>query len=121
MAKVTYRGVQYDTNDSKQVKSQKVQETYRGVKFEKELTAAQLQLNKFERRVLLPSFFCVIINKMKIPMNKGKLKVLVMALKEVVSELESEIYSDVDAYKQSNYEEHVGEIANYDEVFEDDE
>ena len=70
---------------------------------------------------MLPSFFCVIINKMKIPMNKGKLKVLVMALKEVVSELESEIYSDIDAYKQSNYEEHVGEIANYDEVFEDDE
>ena len=54
-------------------------------------------------------------------MNKGKLKVLVRALKEVVSELESEIYSDVDAYKQYNYEEHVGEIANYDEVFEDDE
>ena len=54
-------------------------------------------------------------------MNKGKLKVLVMALKEVVSELESEIYSDVDAYKQSNYEEHVRAMANYDEVFEDDE
>ena len=54
-------------------------------------------------------------------MNKGKLKVLVMALKEVVSELESEIYSDVDAYKQANYDEHVGSIANYDEVFEDDE
>jgi len=58
---------------------------------------------------------------MKIPMNKGKLKVLVMALKEVVSELESEIYSDVDAYKQSNHEQHVGASANYDEVFEDDE
>ena len=40
MAKVTYLGVQYDTNDSKQVKTQKVQETYRGIKFEKELTAA---------------------------------------------------------------------------------
>ena len=40
MAKVTYRGVQYDTNDSKQVKSQKVVLTYRGVKSEKELTAA---------------------------------------------------------------------------------
>ena len=40
MAQVTYRGVQYDTNDSKQVKSQKDQETYRGIKFEKELTAA---------------------------------------------------------------------------------
>ena len=40
MAQVTYRGVQYDTNERKQVKSQKVQETYRGVKFEKELTSA---------------------------------------------------------------------------------
>jgi len=40
MAQVTYRGVQYDTNDSKQVKSQKSQLTYRGVKFNKELTAA---------------------------------------------------------------------------------
>ena len=40
MAQVTYRGVQYDTNERKQVKSQKVQETYRGIKFEKELTAA---------------------------------------------------------------------------------
>ena len=40
MAQVTYRGVQYDTNERKQVKSQKVQETYRGIKFEKELTSA---------------------------------------------------------------------------------
>ena len=42
MAQVTYRGVKYDTNDSKQAKSQKVTLTYRGVKSEKELTAAQL-------------------------------------------------------------------------------
>ena len=54
-------------------------------------------------------------------MDKGKLKVLVMALKEVVSELESEIYSDVNAYNQSNYGKHVGATASYDEVFEDDE
>ena len=40
MAQVTYRGVQYDTNERKQAKSQKVQETYRGIKFEKELTSA---------------------------------------------------------------------------------
>ena len=33
---------------------------------------------------MIPFFFYAIINKMKIPMNKGKLKVLVMALKEVV-------------------------------------
>ena len=32
-------------------------------------------------------------------MNKAKLKVLVMALKEIVEELESEVYSDVDAYQ----------------------
>ena len=51
-------------------------------------------------------------------MNKAKLKVLVRALKEIVEELESEIYSDVDAYKQPN---HVGAVTSYDEVFEDDE
>tara|TARA_B100001029_G_scaffold164835_1_gene156018 strand:+ start:902 stop:1066 length:165 start_codon:yes stop_codon:yes gene_type:complete len=54
-------------------------------------------------------------------MNKSKLKVLIMALKEIVEELESEVYSDVDAYKQENYEENVGSMADYDEVFEDDE
>ena len=46
-------------------------------------------------------------------MNSGKLKVLLMALKEVVEELESEIYSDVEAYQPVP----VGE---YDEVFDDD-
>ena len=40
MAQVTYRGVKYDTNDSKQVKTQQVKETYRGVKFNKELATA---------------------------------------------------------------------------------
>ena len=40
MAKVTYRGGQYDTNERKQAKAQKVVLTYRGVKSEKELTAA---------------------------------------------------------------------------------
>ena len=40
MAQVTYRGVKYDTNDSKQVKTQQVSLTYRGVKAEKELATA---------------------------------------------------------------------------------
>ena len=40
MAQVTYRGVQYDTNERKQAKPNKSQLTYRGVKFEKELAAA---------------------------------------------------------------------------------
>ena len=54
-------------------------------------------------------------------MNKAKLKVLVRALKEIVEELDSEIYSDVDSYKQENYEQNVSSLADYDEVFEDDE
>tara|TARA_Y100001963_G_scaffold122652_1_gene172092 strand:+ start:123 stop:296 length:174 start_codon:yes stop_codon:yes gene_type:complete len=52
-------------------------------------------------------------------MNKGKLKVLVRALKEIVEELESEIYSDVDSYKYENYEQQVP-TTDYDEVFDDD-
>ena len=41
MAKVTYRGVSYDTDTRKQaVASQKVEETYRGIKFQKELASA---------------------------------------------------------------------------------
>ena len=50
-------------------------------------------------------------------MNKGKLKVLVMALKEVVDELESEIYSDVDAYK--NNEAVSARNFDYDEMYDD--
>ena len=46
-------------------------------------------------------------------MNRGKLKVLVMALKEVVEELESEIYSDIEAYQSVS-------VGDYEEVFEDD-
>ena len=42
-------------------------------------------------------------------MNKAKLKVLVMALKEIVEELESEVYSDVDAYQsmQVSHQNHL--------------
>ena len=52
-------------------------------------------------------------------MNKGKLKVIVRALKEIVEELESEIYSDVDSYKYENYKQEVP-TTDYDEVFDDD-
>ena len=40
MAQVTYRGVKYDTTESKQAHTHKVEETYRGVKFSKELATA---------------------------------------------------------------------------------
>ena len=39
MAKVTYRGVAYDTDTRKAQQTHKVEETYRGIKFQKELTA----------------------------------------------------------------------------------
>ena len=39
MAQVTYRGVKYDTNDSKNQHTNKVDLVYRGVKLEKELVA----------------------------------------------------------------------------------
>ena len=40
MAQVTYRGVKYDTSERKQAQTHKVEETYRGVKFSKELATA---------------------------------------------------------------------------------
>ena len=40
MAQVTYRGVKYDTDTNKATEARKVQETYRGVKFLKELATA---------------------------------------------------------------------------------
>ena len=54
-------------------------------------------------------------------MDKEKLKVMIKDLKNVVSALESEIYSDTGAYIPTlNYEEIVNHITGYDEVFEDD-
>jgi hypothetical protein len=88
---------------------------------ESKLEARQSLAVEFKRRVLLPSFFCVIINKMKILMDRQQLKLIVRNLELLVDSLKSEVYSDVDAYKRANYEEHVGVLPDYDEVFEDDE
>ena len=58
-------------------------------------------------------------------MNKAKLKVLVRALKEIVEELESEVYSDTAAYldKRENLDDpasYYAPISDYDEIFNDD-
>ena len=54
-------------------------------------------------------------------MDRDKLKVMIKDLKNVVTALESEIYSDTEAYKlKLNYEDIVNQITDYDEVFEDD-
>ena len=50
-------------------------------------------------------------------MDREKLKLIVRNLKSLVDALESEVYSDVDAYK---YESHSPRSLDYDEVFEDD-
>ena len=50
--------------------------------------------------------------------SREKLKLIVRNLKLLVDALESEVYSDVDAY--SNSKEFSPQIADYDEVFDDD-
>ena len=50
-------------------------------------------------------------------MDKDKLKLIIRNLKLLLDSLESEVYSDVDVYK--NYDLGPG-ITDYDEVFEDD-
>ena len=52
-------------------------------------------------------------------MNKGKLKVLVMALKEIVEELESEVYSDTEAYTQTPAESAPDEVWDDDDGYPD--
>jgi hypothetical protein len=55
-------------------------------------------------------------------MDQEKLKLIVKNLESLVECLKSEIYSDVDSYKQEpRYEEIAPFIEDYDEVFYDDE
>ena len=54
-------------------------------------------------------------------MERDKLKLIVRNLKLLVEALESEVYSDVDAYKAENFDDSSENyILDYDEVFEDD-
>tara|TARA_Y100000356_G_scaffold80810_1_gene67037 strand:- start:101 stop:316 length:216 start_codon:yes stop_codon:yes gene_type:complete len=58
----------------------------------------------------------VIINKNK-AMDRDKLKLLVRNMKLLVDALESEVYSDVESYRASQYQQ---PMVDYDEVFDDD-
>ena len=53
-------------------------------------------------------------------MDKEKLKLIIRNLESLLDCLKSEVYSDVDSYKM-NYEEISRHIADYDEVFYDEE
>ena len=53
-------------------------------------------------------------------MDKERLKLIVRNLKLLVDSLESEVHSDLDAYKYDNWKELTPRINDYDEVFDDD-
>ena len=53
-------------------------------------------------------------------MDKTKLKLIVKNLKLLVDSLESQVYSELDAYKYDNYKELTPQLNDYDEVFDDD-
>ena len=57
---------------------------------------------------------------MRNKMDKTKLKLIVKNLKLLVDSLESEVLSDIDAYKYDNWKELTPRINDYDEVFDDD-
>ena len=84
---------------------------------ESRLEARQSLAVEFKGGLLRPSFFYAIINKMKIHMDKGKLKLMVRNLELLVDSLKSEIYSDVDAYTNSKA---FAGTKSYDAVHDDD-
>jgi len=53
-------------------------------------------------------------------MDREKLKLIVRNLKLLVDSLESEVHSDIEAYRYENYKEMTTQITDYDEVFDDD-
>ena len=53
-------------------------------------------------------------------MDKERLKLIVRNLKSLVDALESEVHSDIDAYRYETYEQVTSPINDYDEVFDDD-
>ncbi len=51
-------------------------------------------------------------------MEKERLKLIVRNLKQIVDALESEVYSDIDSYKNSNA--FSSPDTSYDEMYDDD-
>ena len=51
-------------------------------------------------------------------MDKEKLKLIIRNLESLIDCLKSEVYSDTDSYL--NYEDVAPHLADYDEIFEDD-
>ena len=53
-------------------------------------------------------------------MNRDKLKLIIKNLELLTETLKAEVYSDPGAYDYSNASSRIGDVDDYDEVFEDD-
>ena len=53
-------------------------------------------------------------------MNKDKLKIIIKNLELLIDSLKTEIYSNENSYRYEEIAPHIGDLDNYDEVFEDD-
>ena len=53
-------------------------------------------------------------------LKRQRLKLIVRNLKQLLDALESEVFSDVDAYSYENYKQMNPTIDDYDEVFDGD-
>jgi hypothetical protein len=54
-------------------------------------------------------------------MNRDKLKLIIKNLELLTETLKAEVYSDPGAYDYSNSSSRIGDVDDYDEVFEDEE
>ena len=78
--------------------------------------------NKHMRTLTGPLFLSIIVGSIRILMEKDNLKAIIRNLRLLLDALESEVYSDPSAYmdKRENFDDEYYPLADYDEVFEDD-
>ena len=70
------------------------------------------------REIDSPSFFVYNVLREIYSMDREKLKLLVRNLELLVDSLKAEVYSDTQSYL--NYDEVKRGLADYDEIFDDD-
>jgi hypothetical protein len=52
-------------------------------------------------------------------MNRDKLKIIIKNLELLTQSLKEEVYADISAYEYKEISSHIGELDDYDEVYED--
>ena len=113
MAKVTYRGVAYDTEEynatvlEEAAKRQRHDLMYRGIKVKSKARACSWHQGGVDPLL----FLCYTIW-----MDKDKLKIIVTDLEMLLSALKAEVYSDTESYK---YDDIEPVEMDYDESYEE--